>query len=114
MTTWPATLPTKPLIGGYTENGPDLVLETEMDAGPPKQRRRFSAGVRSLDVSYKLTTAQVAFLETFYYTTIACVGEFDWTNPRTLATDSVKMTRPTYQALSDSLWQVTFKILIYP
>lgn len=80
---WPVGLPQDVLTDGYGESMADLVLRSQMDAGPAKQRRRFTAGVKTHSIAVAVTRAQVATFETFYYTTLGGGAlPWDWTHPR--------------------------------
>jgi hypothetical protein len=63
--TWPASLPA-PLLDGYQETEPDLVLRTEMEVGPAKVRRRAEKGVWRVAFELHLTAAQKGALRDFY------------------------------------------------
>jgi hypothetical protein len=82
---WPSALPQRFLQDpGATEQPPDLMLETQMDAGPPKARRRYTAGYRMVSGSIVLTHAQRAILDDFYVTTLEGGAlTFDWIHPIT-------------------------------
>jgi hypothetical protein len=84
---WPESLPQRFLQEpGATEQPPDVVLETQMDAGPPKARRRFTAGFRLVGGSIDLTHAQRATLDDFYMNTLQGGAlPFDWIHPITSA-----------------------------
>ncbi len=47
---WPPSLPQRPLAQGFSEQAPDTLIRTQMEAGPPKVRRRFTAGIRTMDL----------------------------------------------------------------
>lgn len=84
MIVWPASLPQRVLAQGYAETFPKTAVRTQMDAGPDKVRRRFTAAVRDFEVSLRLTPAQAATLESFFDSTTAGGAlAFDWTHPRT-------------------------------
>ena len=92
--TWPSTLPA-PLTTGYTEEAPSGTIRTQMDAGPAKLRRRYTAAPRPFSLSYRMTLAQVATLDTFYVTTArAGTLRFNWTNPRTGAACEARFLSP--------------------
>lgn len=82
--TWPVGLP-QSVNREYSESSGALLLQSPMDAGPAKMRRR---GQRPhlLNVSFYMTTAQVATLETFCLTTISATARFGFPHPRTGAT----------------------------
>lgn len=95
MPTWPGTLPPRLLVSNYQEQPPDIVLRTEMDVGPPKLRRRTTAGIRPVIGRIFCTKAQVATLDTFYVTTCASGSlSFDWTHPRTGAAATYLFRKP--------------------
>ena len=81
---WPASLPQRFLLQGYREQLPDPVIRTQMDAGPPKARRRYTAAYRPIQGRLHCSAAQTATLEEFHQT--VCAGgslPFDWVNSRT-------------------------------
>lgn len=116
MATWPATLPQSPLLSGFEEQPPDTRLRTQMDAGPPKTRRRWQTGVRKLTVDLLLSKDQVAILETFIFTTLEGGSlPFDWTHPRTGASTSFMLESiPKYSAVTHSLFQTSLSLEILP
>ena len=111
MASFPASLP-NPLVSGYSDTAPNLVIRTEMDQGPAKVRKRFTAGVRPMTVNFVLTEAQVAALDTFFETTIdGGAASFTMENPRTDQTESFRFTSPPqYQAISYSHYNVTLSL----
>lgn len=116
MATWPGTLPTAPLLDGYTETPPDTTIRTASDTGPNKIRRRFTAGVRKFMVRTLLTTAQVATLDTLYITTLEGGAlPFDWTHPRTGASVSFRFVGPpVYSAVTYGYYNATMSLEIMP
>ncbi len=83
MPTWPTSLPQFVLTRNYKETAPDLVIRTQMDAGPAKVRRRFTAGVRPMEAMLVLTEDQLIVLDNFYLSD--CQGgalSFTWTYQR--------------------------------
>lgn len=93
MTTiWPATLPQRPLADSFEERWGATVLRTQMDTGAAKQRPRYSAAVEPLQVSYRMTPAQVETLRAFVRDTLAGGAlPFEMTHPRTGATVTVRI-----------------------
>lgn len=69
MADWPLSLPQNPLQDGFSEDLPRLTVATEMDAGPAKIRRRFTAGVTKYQFEFVMTLAQLNTFKTFYETT---------------------------------------------
>lgn len=113
---WPGDLPARPLIAGFEETFPDIALRTQMDAGAAKVRRRYTAAVRPLTVTYILTDAQVTSLDGFYLSTAAAGAlPFDWTHPRTLDVVSVRFTQPPrITARGAGLWDVSIGLEVLP
>lgn len=95
MPTWPGTLPQTPLADGYREHGKDNVVRTEMDAGVAKTRKRYTAGISVHEVLFRLTTAQVATLESFHEgdTEFGALS-FDMPHPRTGSTVTTRFVQP--------------------
>ena len=117
MPAWPSTLPQLVAAQGYQESPPDTTLRSEMDAGPAKVRRRFSAGVRPLSVQLDLTAAEVETLDDFYRGDLQDGAlAFDWVHPRTQAAVALRFLRPpAYRPLgSDAAWQAALQLEILP
>src|SRR5262245_40021851 len=114
---WPGTLPAKPLYNGYTETPPNVVLRTQMDAGPPKQRKRYAAGIRTIAMVLELTKAQVAVLDDFYVNQInGGVDPFTWVHPRTDAAVTFRFngTPQVYEAWASDGYVARFTLEILP
>lgn len=116
--TWPATLPA-PIADSTAAYGPPSnVLETAMEGGAIKRRRRATAIELPFACTVKLTQAQYATLEAFYYTTLKQVLPFDWTDFRTGATATYCFTKDGYSASyiqgSVDRWQVTLHLARKP
>jgi hypothetical protein len=111
MASFPSTLP-NPLIKGFRDTPPNLTIRTSMDQGPAKVRKRFTAGVRQVSVSFILTETQVATLETFFVTTTNGGADvFTMENPRTDATEDFRFkSPPTYSQLSYNAYNVTLEL----
>lgn len=115
MTAWPSNIPDDFERDGYQETLANSMLTTNMDAGPPKRRRRFSADVKKMQGNIVMTDAEVALLETFYYTTIKQVNPFTFTHPRTGVTISVVFTEPpSLVSFAPNYWRVGIKFEVQP
>lgn len=100
---WPSTLPQLVLRDSYSEKPGDNTIETPVDAGPAKSRRRFTASVRRFGVSLKMTTAQMATFESFWEGTLACGAlPFAWVHPRTQAAATLIFRKPHW-AVTETL-----------
>jgi hypothetical protein len=118
MATWPGTLPPRLLLEGYQERLPRNKVRTEMDAGPAKQRRRYTAAVRPIAGAQILTTAQVASLKTFHDSTLQGGQDaFDWTDPiPNSGLFSFRFVSEPHidRALGGGLYHVTYELEILP
>lgn len=116
--TWPATLPPPKADSSASFGAPNNVIETGMETGAPKVRRRFTAVEIPFTCALKLSQAQVAVLEAFYYTTLKQVLPFDWTDFRTGVTCAYRFTKDGYTATyipgSIDRWAVTLKLARKP
>lgn len=98
MPTWPVTLPEYVLEGGYGEQLPKNTVQSEMESGPMKVRRRFTQVYRQFQVAMIMTPEQAEIFEDFYLTTCASGGiSFDWVHPRTRAPMSMRFINPPPQ-----------------
>jgi hypothetical protein len=95
MASWPAGLPDFVLENGYLERLPENKVETNMDAGKVKMRRRFTMNVRSFSFTIMMTEAQAVIFEEFYETTLASGSlAFDWVHPRTRGVRTFRFRKP--------------------
>lgn len=93
--TWPNTLPAYVQEGGYQEKFQDQTIESQMDSGPAKIRRRFTKNLRFLGISMLMTSAQVTDFETFWQTTLKGGSlPFDWVHPRTRVATTFRFRNP--------------------
>lgn len=113
---WPASLPA-PIQDGYGESPPNTTIVTQMDAGPAKVRRRYTAAPRKLTLTYHLTAAQIADFDAFYVSTSKSGSlAFNWTHPRTGASVEARFapgTAPNYAAV-DHEGEVSCQIEVLP
>jgi hypothetical protein len=96
MDDWPSSLPQAPLEAAYNEMAPDMAVRTEMDAGPAKVRRRFTAAPRPFPgIEFSLTFAQYATFDDFYVTTLQGGAlSFNWQHPITGASATFRFMPP--------------------
>jgi len=109
---WPAGLPDKPLQDGYSERLPSVLIRTNMDKGPAKVRRRFTANVRPITCKLILTRAQLSTFEYFYHVDCADGSlRFNWNNPITeVAYEFRFVGEPTIEPVNGADWMVTFNL----
>jgi len=86
---WPPALPQSPQKG-FSEASNSKVIRTPMDSGIAKQRLRFKLP-NVLQLTFIMTTEQVATLETFVYDTIKCSSRFGFLHPRTGVVSEVRL-----------------------
>ena len=65
MATWPTSFPL-PQTPGYALEPQQAFLRTQMDAGPARQRRRFSTTPTRVPVSFKMSLVQFETFEAWY------------------------------------------------
>ncbi len=114
---WPWSLPQRPLAQGFNERAPDTAIRTQMEAGPPKVRRRFTAGIRTMDMQLRVDADQVATLDTFYDATLAGgTLRFDWLHPRTGGALTYRFVEPpSYTPVARGrVWTATLKLESLP
>lgn len=93
--TWPASLPQYVLEQGYGENLEDQSMETQMDSGPAKIRRRFTTSTRRFQVVVQMTPEEADIFETFYLNTVSGGSvPFDWVHPRTRVAKTFRFRKP--------------------
>jgi len=116
MPTWPASLPQSPLFGGYRRQEPDLLIRSQVDAGTPKVRKRFTAAAAPAAFPIIVTDAQKATFETFFKDTIASGAlSFDLELPDISGLSTVRLTDPpTYVPIGPNSWRIDLEILILP
>jgi hypothetical protein len=82
--TWPATLPLRPLYGSWSEKAARNVVEFGTEVGPSLFRRRSTVKHDTVTFSMAVDKTQKVALDTFYATTTACGAlKFNWEDPTT-------------------------------
>lgn len=72
-----------PRMEGYQEKAQNAVLRTDMEMGPAKQRRRFTAASLFIQCQYVFTQSQSVTFESFYHSDLKKGSlPFNWTRPR--------------------------------
>lgn len=120
MAAWPGSLP-QYLEIGLQDTRQKGFLRSPVDAGPSKQRKRFTATTRGMAGTMLFTTAQRATFETFYTTTInEGADEFTMSDPLDASTVSVRFVEPPqFRALAGgpsgaALWRASLSLEILP
>lgn len=87
--------------------------------GPAKQRRR-GFSVRTMQLNFWMTDAQVATLKTFVVSTLKGVNRFGFTHPVTGVTEEVRFIPSSngelynLEYISQDLWSVTMQFEVLP
>ena len=116
MATFPTTLP-KPTQSDYQENRQSQLIRSQMDTGPAKIRRRFTANSAEYSVSWEFTGSQLSTFETFFNSTIDGGSvEFTWVQPRTDASVTARFVDGVYSvsSLGHDLYRVSSKLEVMP
>lgn len=71
MENWPVSLQQKLNVDNFTMQYGDTTVTSEVDAGVPKKRSRYTDGMDVYTCSVNLDFADQATLKTFYKTTLA-------------------------------------------
>jgi hypothetical protein len=119
---WTATsLPQYLMLAGYSETPPDLTIRSQMDAGPSKVRRRFTAGPELIQGWQWQTDDQVTECKEFYSDAVEGAGtfggtaRFDWIHPRTGAAVEMRfLSPPTFSPVSHDLYRCDLVLEIMP
>jgi hypothetical protein len=114
--TWPPGLPQDVLREGYAERPAKTAIRTEMEAGPAKVRRRFSAGVRPLSIAVELTRAQAGTLLAFFADTLEGGAlPFEWAHPRSGEAVRLRFVEePEVTPLAPDTWRAALRLEILP
>lgn len=115
---WPASLPTAILLGANEEHQA-ITLETPMEQGPPKRRKRFTANIKRYACRVELSDAQKDTFVNFWKTTCnGGVTAFDWKDPgdQNLATIALRFANPppATQRLAKDRWLASFTLETEP
>ncbi|MBL6934095.1 MAG: YcaO-like family protein [Alphaproteobacteria bacterium] len=112
---WPATLPL-PSIEGYGVHPGEAILRTEMEAGPARQRRRFTSVPSRISVRWVLRRDQFALFEAWYRWHAKEGGEWfgiDLLGGLGLVTHEARFTRQfAARPLPGNRWEVTSELEI--
>lgn len=100
---WPTTLYGLILEEGFQETPPQTSIRTDMDVGPPKIRRRGTAGIRKISFMLFLTKTLVGTLDTFFTTTTKSGSlAFNFKLPRTeVSSEYLFAAEPIYTPRDD-------------
>ena len=114
---WDTDLPAKLFVNGYTQSLPDVTIKSDMDAGPSKIRRRFTAGIEPVSGTMVMSAAQLATLGTFYNTTLLGGSlRFSWTKPtaHSVACELRFTETPSWISLGADNYEISLSFEILP
>lgn len=111
---WPGGLPQMPLFEGYREVLRSQVIESRMDVGPAKVRRRTAVDLRDITAVYKMTDAQrTTFVGFVKDTVMGGAVLMDWPHP-ILGTKEARLKTNDGQNLGEKVapnaWFVTVEL----
>lgn len=104
---------------GFSESLGLNIIRSNPDAGPAKMRRK-GTRVNTMDLSFIMTTAQCAVLETFIEDTLLGVKRFTFPHPRTFTNVEVRIVPGSdgeffkLQYLAPGFWNTSLKFEILP
>lgn len=119
MATWPGSLPQYMEIG-LSETRQQGFVRSPTDAGPPKQRKRFTAVSRFVTGTMTLSKAQRDTFETFYKTTLGeGAAEFTMGDALDFGTETFRFVEvPDMQLINaggtSGYWKVSLSLEILP
>lgn len=112
---WPTTLPTELLQRGYNQSAADVLLRSELDTGPAKVRRRYTAGVQPVTGNTVLSESQLGTLRTFYDTTLLGGSlRFSWKDPVSLVAKEFRFTSPIKWIINSGWYDVSLELEMLP
>ncbi len=109
--TWPQTLPQVIRLEGLSGKKKSNVVRTQMDAGPQKARRRYTASTKEFIGSVVLTEAQREYLEDWYDNILGSgVLRFVMKDPQTLEPAEFRFLEEYTEESNDGLWIITMQL----
>jgi hypothetical protein len=95
---WPSTLPQYVQESGYGETIQDQAIESSVESGPAKIRRRFTKSIRRFQCVMYMTPSQADTFENFWQNTVKGGSlSFSWVHPRTRQAAVLRFRNPAPQ-----------------
>lgn len=121
MVAWPGSLPQYAYLP-VSETRQSATLRSNMESGPPKVRRRFTAAMRHLDFDMAFDGTQKATFDTFFNTTLSeGAVSFDFPDPVSGNTIGVRFREPvswqqtqTGATSAERSWRGKMKLEVLP
>jgi len=113
---WDNSLPQIFFVSGYSQSFSNVTIKSDMDAGPAKIRRRFTAGVEPVSGTMIMTAAQLATFDTFYNSTLLGGSlRFSWTKPpaHSVACEMRFVENPSWTKVEDE-YEVSLSLEVLP
>jgi len=99
------------MINGLSAKRNTSVVRTQMDAGPNKTRRRYTASTKIIKGKLFLDESQRFELERFYQTVLADgVLRFNFTDPQTLETAEFRFTEDYTENSVDGKFEISMSL----
>lgn len=112
---WPSEIPVEPRADGYSFSPQPNVIVTEVDAGPPKRRRRATARLETFSERLKLTSVQRDTFWDFYGDMLADGSlSFMRAHPRTGLPREMVISEPPAEARDSGWWTIDLTVVILP
>lgn len=120
MSSWPGSLPQTPLNAGYSRSFVDNTIRSQVGYGPDRVRRRTTAAIERVQMSFVFTESELATFRTFHVTTLQHGSlPFDWvdhistTSPQAAAVYRF-VDPPLVTAIEKQLYNVALSLEILP
>ncbi len=115
--TWPLSLPQLVDVANFARNSSNNVIESQVDAGPAKIRRRFTVKSKLLVVNLDMTADQYNTFEDFFE--VGCLSgaqPFTWVDPISQATATFRFRLPPPQltALDPNFFRLQLNLELMP
>ena len=104
---WPSELPQIMRLDGLKAQRKDTVVRTQTDAGPVKQRRRYSVATKVFTGSIIVTEAQRKIFESWYENTLGNgTLRFIMKDSQSLEDKEFRFTQPYSEDSNNGLWTI--------
>lgn len=121
MASWPGTLPQE-VLANVSRTRQSGRIRSQMDAGPAKQRARFTATTKNYDASIIVNGVQLETFYTFYEDTLANgTDSFTWTDPFSDASQTLRFREEPEDTLlkpasspNDRLYSISLPLEVLP
>lgn len=108
---WPKELPQVLMSDGLSATKKNCIVRTEMDAGPVKQRRRYTVATKEFTGSIICNEEQRLRLERFYDEEIGSGAlRFVMRDSQTLKPAEFRFLEAPTEDNADGLWKITLKL----